>query len=103
MLDYINIGSSPVDESCAQVGDEDYYERSRKECRALIHQLRREFGAEPVGARLTVKGFSHDFGTYHEVICEYDTNSEKAVNYAFSCENETPQHWDEKAKQEINS
>jgi len=101
MRDYINIGSAPANESCAQVGDINYPEQSRKECQALISQLRRELGEEPEGAQLSVKSFQHDFGSYHEVVCYYDDQNEETVNYAFKCESELPYSWDEKAKEEL--
>ena len=103
MRDYIAIGSSPVDEDCAQVGstEYDYYERAKRECTAFIHQLRRQFGEEPPSARLSVKSFSHDFGTYYEVVCYYDDEDEESMDYAFKLEAETPNEWDEKAKLEL--
>ena len=68
-MDHVYIGSSPAHESCAQLGTEGYPERARRECRALIGQLMRMFGEPAPGARLSIKGCPHDFGTYYEVIC----------------------------------
>lgn len=82
-MDYMNIGSSPSGENCVQVGDENYSEKSRKECKAYINQLRRVYGEEPFGARLAIKTFSHDFGSYNEVICKFHEEQEEAVEYAF--------------------
>ena len=42
-MDYINIGPTPHDENCAQVGQEDYHIRGRKECAAYCRQLRRMY------------------------------------------------------------
>jgi hypothetical protein len=72
MRDFIDVGSSPPGETCAQVGSDGYHDLARKECRAYIAQLRRVFGSEPEGAGLTVKSNPHDFGTYLSVICYYD-------------------------------
>jgi hypothetical protein len=99
--DYITIGSTPPNEDCAQVGAPDYHERMRKETRAYIAQLRRELGEEPPGAHLCVKGFPHDFETYHEVCCSYDTEDEEAADYAFRCESDGPAEWDRIARQEL--
>jgi hypothetical protein len=103
MKDTMEIGSSPVSEDCAQVGASDYYERAQKECRAFVNQLKRAFGNPPEGARLTVKSFPHDFGTYYEVVVAYDDSNEKAVDYAFNLEGNTPEYWDDEAKEELQS
>lgn len=101
--DFISIGSSPVDEPCAQLGSDGYYPKSRIECKALIHQLRRIFGEEPYPARLAIKSFSHDFGEYQEVVCYFDDEDEKSMNYAFKLESETPASWDDEARLEIKT
>lgn len=99
-MDYVNIGAVPNGEDCAQVGSENYTEKARKECRAYINQLRRVYGEEPFGARLSIMSNPHDFGSYLEVVCKYDENDEKSVEYAFNCENGV-EYWDEQAKQEL--
>ena len=100
-MDYLSIGSSPTGEECAQVGSETYREKMRIETAVFVNQLRRVLGEEPQGARLKVKSFPHDFGTYHEVCVVYDENNEEATNYAFKCESETPEFWDEQALAEL--
>lgn len=95
MRDYINIGSSPAEETCVQVGTEDYARLSRIECNAYIEAIRKKLGDEPVGARLAIKAFPHDFGTYNEVICYYDDEIQESVEYAFKCEAEAPGTWEE--------
>lgn len=103
MRDYLTIGPTPSDEDCAQVGTEDYMERSQKETTAFIHQLLREFGEPPANARLTSKCFPHDFGAYTEVVCYYDDCDEESINYAFNIENNTPAKWDNEALKELGS
>lgn len=95
MKDYIEIGSSPVEEDCAQVGCEDYSRKARIECNQYIAALRAKFGPEPDGARLYIKGNPHDFGTYYEVNCEYDDDLPESAEYAFKCEGEGPLTWAE--------
>jgi len=97
----MNLASSPVGESCAQVGSDGYYEKAQKECRAFIKQLRRQFGQEPTGARLYIRSQSHDFGSYYEVECKFDDNYEESVNYAYELEANLPEEWDDEAKLEI--
>lgn len=100
-MDYLTIGSSPAGEDCAQVGSKDYGTRARRECNAFINQLRRQFGEEPDGAELRVKGQSHDFGTYYEVWCYYDPAVEGALAYALKCEGEAATEWDDEARKEL--
>jgi len=100
-MDYIEIGSSPCDEDCAQLGSDNYYEQSHKECKAFINQLRRQFGDEPDGAKLRIKSNNHDFGTYYEVVCYFEEDNKKAIDYALKCEGKTPANWDEEALIEL--
>lgn len=94
-MDYINIGSAPFDEDCVQVGDADYYRKSRIESKAFIHAIRKKLGPEPDRAMLRIKEFPHDFGSYIEVVCLYDENDEEATAYAMKCESESPATWEE--------
>ena len=103
MTEWLDIGSSPPGESCAQVGRDDYYSRARRECRAYIALLRRVLGAEPTGAYLTIKSNPHDFGTYLSVVCKFDLDNQAAVEYAYRCESEGPEEWDAIAKKELKS
>lgn len=94
MKEYLTLGSSPTDENCAQVGDEDYQVKSREECRRYIDLLLKKFGPEPTGAKLSVKSFPHDFGSYREVVCWYDTEIPESFNYCLNIENNLPRTWE---------
>lgn len=98
--DYLTIGSTPCDESCAQVGSDGYHERARLECKVFVDLIRRTLGTEPSGARLSVRSFPHDFGSYLEVICSYD---ESAADYAFRCESDAPSEWDDTAREQLHA
>ena len=112
-MEYLNIGCSPNEEPCAQVGQPDYYERARIECTALRNQLKRMFGPVPEGARIVIKSFPHDFGTYYELVCYYEeaeyheddvdieTRTTPSEEYAFKLEDNIPDYWDEEAKKEL--
>ena len=39
MRDYIEIGSTPHDEDCAQVGSENYAKRAKYECEMFAKQI----------------------------------------------------------------
>ena len=101
MKDEMTIGSSPINEDCAQVGSKDYATRAKKECKVYLNQLIRTHGAPPTGAFLAIKGFGHDFGTYYEVVVIYDEEIEKAVDYAFLLEGNAPENWDNISLQEL--
>ena len=104
MQEHVDLGgTTPPEESCAQVGSReyDYYDRARREARAYIGLLRRTFGDEPDGARLSVKSHPHDFGTYLTVVCFFVSDNQPAADYASRCEAEGPQEWDEEARQEL--
>lgn len=93
--DYISIGSSPCDEQCVQVEPSGaYVGPMREECKRFLELVRKVMGEEPAGARLSIKGFPHDFGTYYEVVCYFDDDNEEARNYAFRCESEAPTRWE---------
>ena len=101
MQDCLDLGSSPSHEDCAQVGQDDYAERARPECRAYMNQLRRMFGEEPDGTRLSIKSNPHDFGSYWSVVCYFDGDNPVAADYAYRCEAKGPQEWDEEARHEL--
>jgi len=100
-MDYLSIGSTPSNETCAQVGTDNYLERAKKECTAYKNQLERHFQNFPDGCWLSIKGFPHDFGTYYEVVAKYDEDDETATKFAYDIENNSPTNWDNEAKKEL--
>jgi hypothetical protein len=94
MRDYLNIGPTPCDEECQQVPYVNP-ELARRESLAYIEAIRKKLGNEPTGAQLRIKSFPHDFGTYHEVVCYFDTELPESENYAFLCEGDSPATWSE--------
>ena len=97
MRDWIPIGSSPSGEDCIQVGSKNYYEEAKKECKRFIEEIRRVCGPEPEDstAVLRIKSNPHDFGTYYEVICEFDSEDEIGIDYAYFVEGNSPEFWNE--------
>lgn len=87
MQEYINIGSSPCDEDCAKVGAANYHELSKLELAAFQKAIIAKCGEPPDGARLGIKD--------REVVCFYDPENEKATEYAFKCEGDSPATWEE--------
>ena len=93
MRDYMELGPTPAEEDCAQVGTPDYATRARAECQRFIETIRAICSPEPEGARLAVKGFEHDFGRYFEVVVYYDTDNEASMEYAWALEKDAPTRW----------
>lgn len=96
MREYIELGSTPAAEDCAQVGAPDYYDRMREETRRYIEQLYNRFTqAASYGCAFVRKSFPHDFGTYHEVCISYDDDNEDSIEFAYFVEENIPEHWDD--------
>ena len=100
MFEYIDIGPTPCEEDCAQVGDPDYQSKARKECAAFRNQIQR-WAPPPPGASLVIRANRHDFGAYYEVAVRYDVADEAACEYAYMIEGEIPTHWDAQAKEDL--
>jgi len=93
--DQMELGPTPPDEDCAQVGSDNYRQRAIEECRRYIELIRVKLGPEPEGAKLKITSNPHDFGKYHEVACEYNDELPKSVDYAYACESDGPKTWDD--------
>ena len=101
MRDKIEIGPTPADEPCEQLGPDYDPARARLECRLFIDAIRESLGPEPPGAQLRIASNPHDFGTYYEVACVYDDENEQATEYAFRCESEAPAQWTDEQRQAL--
>lgn len=94
MRNYLNIGCTPTEEDCFPCASP----LQRAETQIYRDQLRRAF---PNG-EFSVKGFSHDFGTYYEVVGWYDDEDKteegvKATFAAWKAEQDSPMYWDAQA------
>jgi len=93
---HINLGPTPCDEACAQVGDLDYHEKNRIEGRRYIRLLKKIFPeAETKGIRFGRKGFDHDFGSYYEIVAYFDHDNDEAMEFASEIESLLPANWEE--------
>jgi hypothetical protein len=107
MIDYVFIGSVPAEEDCAQVGEDAYSRKARKECRAYISLIKRHFESKGINIHdelLVIKSEAHDFGSYLEVACKISANdprAEELYDLAYRIESESPTRWDEQALQEL--
>lgn len=102
-MDELYLGPTPTDEECAQVGTDDYQDRARKECRAYRNQLLRMFGQPKEGCKFWIKANPHEFGTYYEVVIQFDERSEEAIDFALNVEGNLPYRWDKEAIEELNA
>ena len=101
MKETLEIGSSPCNEDCAQVGTDGYREQAQVECKQFIAAIRRVHGNEPEGARLFIKANAHDFGTYFEVAVRYDADNRKAEDYAYKVESAAPADWSDEDRKAL--
>jgi len=97
MRDYIALGPTPCGESCEQLGANYDPTKAAIECSVFINQLDRVFPGNEFG----VKRFHHDFGTYMEVVVYYDDSNESEIDSAFNVEGNTPEYWDDIAKDQL--
>jgi ArsR family metal-binding transcriptional regulator len=102
MREYMEIGSTPYDETCAQVGTDNYKEIAEMEIAAYINLLERMFPeASSRNINFKKKWFQHDFGSYAEVCMYWNTDDEEADSYVYEIERNLPACWDRMAKQEL--
>lgn len=93
----IEVGPVPAEESCAQVGRDDYEERSRRECAVYIRQLQRIFQhPNPAVLKFVRRGFPHELGRYHEVVAIMTAEGADLFDEA-----SLPLEWDHVARAEL--
>ena len=97
MTDYIHLsGTTPYNESCAQVGSDDYTKNARMEAHAYISQLTRTFGVNPEGTRFALAHNPHDFGMYIDIRFFYDDEDASHLAYMALVESRCA-NWDDTA------
>ncbi len=92
--------TTPTEEKCAQVGEENYLPNARLEIKAYVCQLMRMFGTNPDGTRFKTIRCHHDFGDYLDIRFYYDNQIQEHMKYLEKLEC-GPSHWDEEAKSEL--
>jgi hypothetical protein len=97
MRECLELGPTPCDEECAQVGTDDYFAKARPECHRYIQLLKKKFGNPPGEAYFYVKSNPHDFGSYLEVAIKFNTNSREEMAYAYHVESNLPAKWTDDA------
>jgi hypothetical protein len=100
MRDYYDLDSAPVEESCLQVGQPEYYSLVKQEITALKHQFIRVFGEPPQGSYFKTASNPHDAGTYHSLQYIFDDENGAHQRYLEKIESHMEQ-WDQQARQEL--
>jgi hypothetical protein len=104
MKESFELGTTvPLDEPCAQLGSDTYYNDSNAEVIALIDMIERTIGNPPPGTRLKKISCPHDFGTYYDISVVYDSDDEESEEYMLQVESNLPYEWDEKAKEVLKT
>jgi hypothetical protein len=92
--------TTPHEEKCASVGDDNYSLNARLEARAYINQLVRAYGEPPEGSRFKITNNPHDFGCYKDIDYIYSDENEAHIDYLCKIE-EGCQQWDQEAIKEL--
>jgi hypothetical protein len=97
MREYMELGASPSSENCIQLDpDSDYLPLMRDELNRYKTMLQSRFPIpEDVRAWFGVKFFSHDFGTYGEVVINWYDEDEKSADFAYHVEAHLPDLWND--------
>lgn len=92
------IGPAPLNEvvPVARMGI-----RARRAAEVFARQLVRHLGPPPPGVRVTVDRVGDGQRTVYCAVCYYDDANERALEYAWRCEDEAPLEWDEIAQVEL--
>lgn len=97
-MDSYEFDLTPYEEDCVMVGSEGYKEKAHLEYRAIVEQIKRQFGIPPVSVIFKFKHSPHDFGTYYELQVIYNEDSEEACQYISNIEQDFPQTWDKESR-----
>ena len=94
-MEYLELGASPANEDCVQVGSDNYRELALEECRRykrqLIKQFQESYDTGLIGFQ--IKAFPHDFGSYYEVCVLFNEDDEKSCQLAYDVEAQAWPEW----------
>jgi hypothetical protein len=74
---------------------------ARKAAEVFARQLLRQLGAPPPGVHVAVGRVRDGQRTVYCAVCFYDDADERALEYAWRCEDQAPLNWDEIARAEL--
>jgi len=94
--EYIELGSAPHSENCAQTIDNDFHEKNVQECiryKSLLAKTFFETFNRQHLCLLVVKSYTHDFGSYREVCAAYSEDNELQAKDAYWFDANCPDCW----------
>lgn len=99
MDNYLELGPVPVDESCVQVDkSNEYLKDMLKECKIYKNMLESKYpNIKDFGCYFSIKDFQHDFGTYIEVVVNYNDEDYESETIALDICNNLPLTWSNEA------
>jgi hypothetical protein len=90
----MSFGTCPTEEDCVQTIDPEYETKARLEAIKYRELLHKKFGIPPNTDSLSIHRERHDFGSYYDVVFDYDPSDEEQVKYAFHVEANLPKRWE---------
>jgi hypothetical protein len=95
--DKIEIGASPYDEDCVQIDSKtNYLPAMKAELNRFKTMLEAMFPVpEGVRAFFVINWNVYEFGRYGEVAVQYDSEDQKALEFALYVEEHTPSRWNQ--------
>ena len=94
MRDNYEIGSSPNEEECAQVGSPDFVERAENELDKYREMLEKRFPqAKEYRCKFVIEWYPHDFGSYGEVCISYNPEDNASNEFMLFVEGNLPAKW----------
>lgn len=93
MKDFISLGTVPCNENCCQVGRPNYDKYGKLEANEFKRMIENTLGPFHY-VKIKVTKNPHDFGSYYDVIVEFDRDE---IQIATACEIEdnVPITWDD--------
>ena len=103
MKDYLFIDTTPTEEKCSQVGEEDYHAKARAEAKRMLAQIDKYYPLPELAnmGYTTIATEHHDFGSYFQIKIVFDDECELSTNWAFSIEADelgALRYWDDEIK-----
>ncbi|MFA6159170.1 MAG: hypothetical protein WC763_06130 [Candidatus Paceibacterota bacterium] len=90
------LSTAPYEETCAQVGDDDYVNVAKAEASRFRDLLITKLGPPPPGFAFKNRWREHDFGSYLEVEVQWEPDDPVGRSYALACIDHGPSTWDDK-------
>gem|GEM_PF-1429163 len=101
-MDYIELSSTPNNEDCIGVNENNALTLMRIEARTYIKQLKRVYGINPEGTTFIIHRNEHDFGPYLDIRFYFNDDNLKHTEYAIRLDDGCD-YWDDEAITELRA